>query len=228
MVPTDQNVITRLAQDPEPLPMAEDAKKIIMTIFSHLQEAHENIAQVAGAIVNLGEVTHPDTFGFVLKLAVCPLIQLKFPPPHLFSPGDLHFSKGRLTPEEMCEEMCVNELLLKPFHPEFSKVPHKHPTRVLATAVHFLICKRMFDTKISQAELSQDFAIAEKKLHMAVSESKYDPGKKASKSKGEPKDPKEQTEQKKPKMTQQVTTTETAWQATETESSQQATNIPDT
>ena len=127
----------------------------------------------------------------------------------------------------MYEEMCVNELLPKPFHPEFSKIPHKHPTRVLATALHFLIHKRMFDTKISQAELSQDFAIAEKKLHMAVSGHKYDPGKKPSKRKGEPKDPKEQTEQKKPKMAQQATTTETAWQATETESAQ-ATHIPDT
>ena len=77
----------------------------------------------------------------------------------------------------------------------------------------------MFDTKVSQAELSWDFTIAEKKLHMAVSVCKHDPGKKPSKRKGEPKDPKEQTEQKKPKMAQQVTTTESA---------QQATNIPDT
>ena len=131
---------------------------------------------------------------------------------HLCSPGDLHFSKERLTPEEMYEEMCVNELLPKPFHSEFSKVPHKHPTRVLAAAVHFLIHKRMFDTKTSQA-------IAEKKLHMAVSGCKYDPGKQPSKRKGEPKDPKELTEQKKPKMAQQVTATESA---------QQATDIPDT
>ena len=128
----------------------------------------------------------------------------------------------------MYEEMCVNKLLPKPFHPEFSKVPHKHPTRVLAAAVHFLIQKRMFDTKISQAELSQDFAIAEKKLHMAVSGHKYDAGKKPSKRKGEAKDPKEPTEQKKPKMAQQVITTETAQQATETESAQQVTDIPDT
>ena len=67
VVPTGQNVISRLAQDPEPHPVGEDAKKIIMEIFSHLQDAHENIAQVAGAIVNLRLVAHPDTFRFVLK-----------------------------------------------------------------------------------------------------------------------------------------------------------------
>ena len=83
-VPTGQNIITRLAQDPEPCPVGEDAKKIVMETFSHLQDAHENIAQIAGTIVNLREVAHPDTFGFVLKLTVCPLIQLKFPP-HLLS-----------------------------------------------------------------------------------------------------------------------------------------------
>ena len=80
-VPTGQNVITRLVQDPEPHPVGEDTKKIIMEIFLHLQDAHENIAQVAGAIMNLREVAHPDTFGFVLKLTVHSLIQLKIPPP---------------------------------------------------------------------------------------------------------------------------------------------------
>ena len=39
----------------------------------------------------------------------------------------------------------------------------------------------MFDTKVSQAELAKEFAVAEKKLHMAVSGHKYDPGKKPSK-----------------------------------------------
>ena len=89
VVPIGQNVITRLVQNAEPRPVGEDTKKIIMTIFSHLQDAHENIAQVAGTIMNLREVAHSDTFGFVLKLAVHPLIQLKIPTPHLCSPGDL-------------------------------------------------------------------------------------------------------------------------------------------
>ena len=96
--------------------------------------------------MHLGEVTRPDTFGFVLKLTVCPFIQLKIPP----TTSTLLvtcFSKERLTPEETYEEMCVNELLPKPFHPELSKVPHKHPTMVFATAVHFLIQKRMLALK---------------------------------------------------------------------------------
>ena len=36
----------------------------------------------------------------------------------------------------------------------------------------------MFDSKISQAALIKEFAVAKKKLHLAVSGRKYDPGKK--------------------------------------------------
>ena len=105
VVPTSQNVITRLAQDSEPCPVGEDTKKIIMEIFSHLQDAHENIAQVADTIMNLGEVAHPDTFGFVLKLTVCPLIQLKIPPtPALLL---IYVSPKGDSPQKKCMRRCV-------------------------------------------------------------------------------------------------------------------------
>ena len=48
--------------------------------------------------------------------------------------------------------------------------------RCLAAAAHFLIRKKLFNSKYPQ-----DFAVAEKKLHLAVSGRKYDQGKKASK-----------------------------------------------
>ena len=57
----------------------------------------------------------------------------------------------------------------------------KHPTRCLAAAAHFLIRKKLFNTKYPQLLVAKDFAVAEKKLHLAVSERKYDPGKKAPK-----------------------------------------------
>ena len=53
--------------------------------------------------------------------------------------------------------------------------------RCLAAAAHFLIKKKLFNTKYPQLLVAKDFAVAEKKLHLAVSRRKYDPGKKAPK-----------------------------------------------
>ena len=51
----------------------------------------------------------------------------------------------------------------------------------MAAAAHFLIRKKLFNSKYPQLLVAKDFAVAEKKLHLAVSGRKYDPGKKASK-----------------------------------------------
>ena len=53
----------------------------------------------------------------------------------------------------------------------------------MAAAAHFLIRKKLFNSKYSQLLVAKDFAVAEKKLHLAVSRRKYDPGKKTSKRK---------------------------------------------
>ena len=53
--------------------------------------------------------------------------------------------------------------------------------RCLAAAAHFLIRKKLFNSKYPQLLVAKDFAVAEKKLHLAVSGRKYDPGKKAPK-----------------------------------------------
>ena len=53
--------------------------------------------------------------------------------------------------------------------------------RCLAAAAHFLIRKKLFNSKYPQLLVAKDFAVAEKKLHLAVSRRKYDPGKKAPK-----------------------------------------------
>ena len=50
-------------------------------------------------------------------------------------------------------------------------------------AAHFLIRKKLFNSKCTQLLVAKDFAIAEKKLHLTISGRKYDPGKKASKRK---------------------------------------------
>ena len=53
----------------------------------------------------------------------------------------------------------------------------------MAAAAHFLIRKKLFNSKCTQLHVTKDFAVAEKKLHLTVSGRKYDPGKKASKRK---------------------------------------------
>ena len=53
----------------------------------------------------------------------------------------------------------------------------------MAAAAHFLIRKKLFNTKYPQLHVAKDFAVAEKKLHLTVSRRKYDPGKKAPKRK---------------------------------------------
>ena len=51
----------------------------------------------------------------------------------------------------------------------------------MAAAAHFLIRKKLFNSKYPQLLVAKDFAVAEKKLDLAVSGRKYDPGKKAPK-----------------------------------------------
>ena len=51
----------------------------------------------------------------------------------------------------------------------------------MAAAAHFLIRKKLFNSKYPQLLVAKDFAVAETKLHLTVSGRKYDPGKKAPK-----------------------------------------------
>ena len=121
-------------------------QQAITRLFGHLQDAHNHMSEVAKAVVNVSEVSSPEQFTFVLQLAVRPIIQLKIPP-HLSAPTELKFEKERLTPEEITEENCCNLILPQPFHPKFSTIAFKHPTRCLAAAAHFLIRKKLFNTK---------------------------------------------------------------------------------
>ena len=84
----------------------------------------------------VSEVSSPDQFTFVLQHAVRPIIQLRIPP-HLSAPTELKFEKERLTPEELNEENCCNLILPHLFHPTFTKLDTKDPTRCLAAAAHF-------------------------------------------------------------------------------------------
>ena len=163
-------------------PFDHKGQQVVTKLFSHLQDAHNHMSEVAKAIVDISEVSSPEQFTLILQNAVKPIIQLKIPP-HLSALTELRFEKERLTPEEMTEENCCNLILPWPFHPKFSTITYKDPTRCLAAAAHFLKRKKLFNSKYPQLLVAKDFAVAEKKLHLAVSRRKYDPGKKASKRK---------------------------------------------
>ena len=88
----------------------QKGQRAVTRLFSHLQDIHNHMAEVAKAIVNVSEVSSPEQFTFVLQLAVRPIIQLKIPP-HLSAPAELKFEKERLTPDEITEENCCNLIL---------------------------------------------------------------------------------------------------------------------
>ena len=186
-IPTGPEVITKMCLDENITTFDKAGQQAVTRLFSHLQDAHNHMSQVAQAVVQLSKVSSPEQFTFVLKLAVRPIIQLKIPP-HLSAPTELKFEKERLTQEETTEEYCCNLILSRPFHPKFSGISFKDPTRCLAAAAHFLIRKELFNSKYPQLQVAKDFAVAEKKLHLAASGRKYDPGKKAPKKRRTPSD----------------------------------------
>ena len=51
----------------------------------------------------------------------------------------------------------------------------------MAAAAHFLIRKKLFNSKYLQLQVAKGFVVVEKKLHLAINGRKYDPGKKAPK-----------------------------------------------
>ena len=179
-IPTGPKVTSKMRLQGNIPSFDKKGQEAVTKLFGHLQDAHNHMSEVAQAVVDLSKVSSPEQFTFVLQLAIRPIIQLKNPP-HLSAPTELKFEKERLTPEEITEENCCNLILPRPFHPKFSTIAFKHPMRCLAAAAHFLIRKKLFNTKYPQLLVARDFAVAEKKLHLAVSGRKYDPGKKASK-----------------------------------------------
>ena len=181
-IPTGPEVLSKMRLQGNLPCFDRKGQQAVTKLFSHLQDTHNYMAEVAKSIINVSEVSSSEQFTFVLQLAVRPIVQLKIPP-HLSVPTELKFERERLTPIEITEENCCNLILLQPFHPKFTKLHFKDPTRCLAAAAHFLIRKKLFNSKCTQLLVAKDFAVAEKKLHLAISRRKYDPGKKASKRK---------------------------------------------
>ena len=95
-IPTGPEVTSKMHLQ-ENLPCFDQkGQQAVTRLFSHLQDAHNHMAEVAKAILNVSEVSSPEQFTFVLQLAVRPIIQLKISP-HLSAPTELKFEKVQTT-----------------------------------------------------------------------------------------------------------------------------------
>ena len=139
-------------------------REAVCDLFDLFQTAHAAIADASSILASLGQRLHPNQFQFLLKHSMCPLIQLQILA-HLCHPGKLRFMKQHLTNDELYEQHCVNTLLPRPHHPDLDSIPSKHPTRALAAAIHYHLCKQMctkFNT--SQTETADLFQVERKKV----------------------------------------------------------------
>ena len=178
-LPTGHGALQELAQE-QPTPVLSDAgQAAIAQIFANLQLTHEISVKVAKAVAQLGTVATPEQFGFIMRRAVRPLIQLHLPP-QLASPANWNFRKERLTEEERFEEQGVNQMLPWPFHPKLVAIEEKHPTRCIAVAVHCLIWKMIRNQNLTKKE-AKKFLVQPKKLYIAITGGKYDLGRKPTK-----------------------------------------------
>ena len=136
--------------------LSDEGQATMVQIFTNLQFTCEYSAKVAKAVAQFRTVAKPEQFGFIMRRAVRPLIQLQIPP-QLASPANWNFRKERLTKEQTLEEQGVNQMLPWPFHPKLVAIDEKHLTRCIAVAVHWLIRKVAFETKISQNKVAEKF-----------------------------------------------------------------------
>ena len=176
-IPHGQDVCTKMVANLKTTSLNATQQADVVNLFDLIQQVHDNMSMTAGQIVALEKTLQLDQFTFIMQHAVCPLIQIEVPA-HICSPTDVKFEKEQLTAKESFKEECANKVLPWPFHPKLDKVPAKHATRCVAVAVHMLLQKCFFNTKMSQAKCADLFTVHPKKLHMAVLERKYDPGKK--------------------------------------------------
>ena len=179
-IPEAERITDKLAEieDMEEL----DARSInnITGLFAALQMCHENSANMAGHLVQLGSTLTPKQYTYIMKHSLCPLVQISLPP-LLCSPVDLKFSKLHLAPQESKEEIGINQCLPRLFHPVLAVLPPKHPTRCLAAIIHTVLQRELFNTKESTSTISEQFQIAPKKLYERLAGKRYDPGQKLTK-----------------------------------------------
>ena len=150
-----------------------DQREMVCELVDSLQTVHTAIADVAGTPATLGRTLDPNQFQFLLKHSVCPLVQLQVPA-CLCHPDELKFAKEHLTDDELYEQCGVNTVLPRLHHPDLDQVPAKHPTRALASPIHYQLRKHMF-TKFatSQTDVADLFQVERKKFFTSITGREY-------------------------------------------------------
>ena len=77
-IPTGPEVTSQMCLQENIKSFDHKGQRAVTRLFSHLQDTHNHMAEVAKAIIDVSEVSSPEQFTFVLQLAVRPIIQLKF------------------------------------------------------------------------------------------------------------------------------------------------------
>ena len=176
-----QLALSILAAMPNFAAIQGDQREMVCELFDSLQIVHTAIADIAGTLATLGRTLDPKEFQFLLKHSVHPLVQLQVPA-CLCHPGELKFVKEHLTDNELYEQCGVNTVLPRPHHTDLDQVPAKHPTRALASAIHYQLRKRMF-TKFaaSQTDVADLFQVERKKFFTSITGGEYEGSKKQTK-----------------------------------------------
>ena len=78
-IPTGPEVTSQMCLQENIKCFDHKGQRAVTRLFSHLQDAHNHMAEVAKAIIDVSEVSSPEQFTFVLQLAVRPIIQLQGP-----------------------------------------------------------------------------------------------------------------------------------------------------
>ena len=75
-IPDGPEVLSRMLLQGNLPCFDKKGQQAVTHLFGHLRDAHNHMAEVAKAIVNVSEVSSPEQFTFVLQLAVRPIVQL--------------------------------------------------------------------------------------------------------------------------------------------------------
>ena len=73
-IPTGPKVTSKMHLEGNIQTFDKKGQEAVTKLFGHFQDAHNHMAQVAQAVVNLSKVSSPEQFTFVLQLAVRPII----------------------------------------------------------------------------------------------------------------------------------------------------------
>ena len=74
-IPIGPKVTSKMHLQANLPPFDQKGQQAVTILISHLQDAHNHMAEVAKAIVDISEVSSPEQFTFILQNAVRPIIQ---------------------------------------------------------------------------------------------------------------------------------------------------------